>query len=73
MKVGLSDRIRMPNGEVGTLAEFVARGEVTFSKSDAMQFSGRGKPRKAYFADFTNGYCVEISKRTFDSCVEKVS
>lgn len=60
MKARMTDRVRLPDGEVATLAELYAQGRLTFSRSEAMQFSGRGKPRAACFAG-VEGYVVEIS------------
>lgn len=66
----MSDRVRLPDGEVATLDALNVQGRLTFSHSDAITFSGRGKPRAAYFAG-VDGLVVEIAKRDYDAHAPK--
>lgn len=68
MKARLTDRVRLVDGEVTTLAALIERGEVTFHVSERFSTSGRGKARRAYFADHVSGYSVEMTKTDYDYC-----
>lgn len=68
MKARMTDRVRLPDGEVATLSALHAQGRLTFSRSDAVTFSGRGKARAAYFAG-VDGFVVEIGKRDYEALV----
>lgn len=71
MKARMSDRVRLPDGEVTTLADLHAQGRLVLSHSNAVTFSGRGKARRAYFAG-VGDFVVEISQADYEANGEPV-